>query len=92
MENKETSGVKTILIMATIGIWSNLIFNVVTNNDIKEVKITNGVRVYGAVEIEGGEINVGNTVDINLQEINGKKNAFYKDYDGDYILIPVISK
>lgn len=39
-----------------------------------------------------GRVDVGNTIDINIQEINGQSNVFYQGADGNYMLLPVSSR
>lgn len=69
-----------IQIVIAIGIWFIVLqnFNVFGDRQI--------------VYVRGGNIDVNNRVNVNLDAINGKHNAFY-DFggDGDYIRIPVMN-
>ena len=84
METKSKNiSLKAILIIMTIGIWAVVFQNagIIPTNQ----------NVY----VKGGYVNVDNTVDVygyldvNLDAINGKSNAFY-DFNGNknYVRIP----
>lgn len=59
----------------------------------QNVKVTNNVSVNGTVRADvNGVVSVDNTVDVNLSEINGYGNCFYKNmskYPNEYYRIPV---
>jgi curved DNA-binding protein CbpA len=87
-----------LLFFIATGIWGvflqNLGFFVPSNDYTQKVRVVNTVDTY----VNGGELNVsgnvdvGNTVDVNLEAINGYYNAFYNSNDkheDEYYRIPV---
>jgi len=78
-----------LLIVIACGIWmialKGLPATEVSNNEIKKVRVVNDldVRVKNSIDVEG-------YLDVNLAAINGKSNAFYKDNDGQFMVIPVV--
>lgn len=74
--------IKLILVLILIGVWANVYLNFNASQKVKKVKVINDLTIK---EIQ-------NTLDVNLQEINGRRNAFYQDSDGEYVLIPVYTK
>lgn len=98
----------TLLSIIALGIWINVLQNAGffpyaqkvqfiednnNENDEKEVvpipvRVVNnpsGMRVWGTVSVD-------NTVDINLESINGYRNCFYNSYSkhpNDYYRIPI---
>lgn len=91
MEKSEIQTIKITLIVIAIGVWGNLLFNILSFDKTKRVEVENGVRVRGSVDIDN-TVDVRGSVDVNISEINGKNNVFYQDTDGDYILLPVHPK
>lgn len=74
-----------ILITIATGIWAIVLQNAGLIPTNQNVKVLNTVDVDGSVDAK-----VENTVDINISEINGHKNAFYDHgYNGVYDRIPV---
>ena len=60
-------------------------FFVPSDDYTQKVRVVNTVNVDGSVEVD-------NTVDVNLEAINGYYNAFYNSYDeheDEYYRIPV---
>ena len=82
---------KAILITIAIGIWAIVLQNAGVIPTNQNVKVVNTVDVGGSVRVFGKvDANVDNTVDINISEINGHRNAFYDHgYNGVYDRIPV---
>lgn len=78
----------------TIGIWAIVLQNAGIIPTKQNVYVKGGyVKVHGYVDADvSGSVSVDNTVDINISEINGRRNAFY-DFggNGDYIRIPVMT-
>ncbi|MCM8569696.1 hypothetical protein NE848_09915 [Gramella jeungdoensis] len=79
---------KVFLVLIALGIWGIFLQNAGI------LPTTNSVYVNGghiSAEIQG-EVEVENTVDVNLHEINGHRDAFYNNYNShpdDYYRIPV---
>lgn len=76
------------LIAITIGIWAIVLQNAGVISTEQNVYVKGGslnADISGSVEID-------ETIDVNIHEINGYRNAFYKDHDGDYMLIPVSNR
>lgn len=69
-----------LLVIVSVGIWTLVIQN--NSDSTKAVRVVNTVGVYGTVDID-------NRVEVDIQAINGKSNAFYQDTDGDYMVLPV---
>jgi hypothetical protein len=90
MENQSLNKTsKVILLAIAIGIWAIVLQNAGVIPTNQNVKVVNTVGVNGSVTVYGS-VDVDNTVDINIEEINGKSNAFYDhNRDGDYNRIPV---
>ena len=79
----------------TIGIWMIVLQNAGLIPVNQNVKVVNEVRAYvrGSVDANvSGNVSIDNTVDINIQEINGKSNVFYQDRDGAYMVLPVTNR
>lgn len=100
MEQKSKNiSLKTILIAIGVGIWVIVLQNagiipklVGTENGTQTVYVTGGnidADINGTVDVRGS-VSVDNEVDVNLESINGKSNAFY-DFggNGNYVRIPV---
>ena len=92
METKSKNlSLKAILGIIAIGIWAIVLQNAGVIPTNQNVKVVNTVDAYVR-----GSVNVDNTVevsgylDVNLEAINGKSNAFY-DFGGNknYVRIPV---
>ena len=94
METKSKNiSLKAILIIMSIGIWAIVLQNAGVIPIEQNVYVKGGyidAYVSGSVNVDGG-VDVGNIVDINIREINGKSNVFYRDRDGSYILLPTYS-
>lgn len=90
MENQTKSiSLKPVLIVIAVGIWVIVLQNAGIIPTNQNVKVVNTVGVDGSVRVSGN-VDVDNTVDINIEEINGKSNAFYDHgRDGNYNRIPV---
>ncbi len=91
---KKIISYKGMIAIATIGIWILVLQN------LGIIPISQNVNVENTVEVEGkvnarvfGDVNVGNTVDVNLSAINGYSNCFYNSYSKhpkQYYRIPVV--
>lgn len=96
METKSKNlSLKGILIIMTIGIWAIVLQNAGVIPTNQNVKVVNEVDAYvrGSVDADvSGSVSIDNTVDINIQEINGKSNVFYQDRDGEYMVLPVTNR
>ena len=94
MEVKNISS-KLLLITATVGIWILVLQNFGIIPTSQNVRVTNKVGVTGEVNANvNGSVSVDNTVDVNLQEINGYSNCFYNNttkHPKDYYRIPVFN-
>ncbi|MEY2792061.1 MAG: hypothetical protein RJA76_53 [Bacteroidota bacterium] len=80
-----------VLIAIALGIWVLVLQNAGIIDRNKEVEVSNKVAIQGDVDVQGPvDANIGSTVDVNIQAINGNSNAFY-DHAGDrnYERIPV---
>lgn len=78
---------KVIFIVIAVGIWVIVLQNAGLIPTSQNVNVVNtvGTRVYGEVDAD-----VTGYVDVNLEAINGKSNAFYDfDGNGNYIRIPI---
>jgi hypothetical protein len=85
METKSKNiSLKAILIAIGLGIW----VMVLQNAGIIPTK--QNVYVKGGYVDVSGSVDIDNTVNVNLEAINGKSNAFY-DFGGNknYVRIPV---
>lgn len=97
MEVKEKKSknisLRLLLITATVGIWILVLQNFGIIPTSQNVRVTNEVDVTGSVDASvSGSVYVNNTVDVNLQEINGYRNCFYNNnsqHPKDYYRIPV---
>ena len=87
MESKKPSN-RPILILIALGIWAIVIQNTGLFPSGQKVEIINSVAVHGEVEVNG-KVNIDNTVDINIERINGHKSFYDHNYDGKYNRIPV---
>ena len=100
MEQKSKNiSLKAILIAIGVGIWVIVLQNagiipklIGTENGTQTVYVTGGnidADINGTVDVRGS-VSVDNEVDVNLESINGKSNAFY-DFggNGNYVRIPV---
>lgn len=80
---------KSILVSIAIGIWMLVLQN------LGIIPIAQDVRVKKAVEVSG-KVDIDNTVDINLQEINGRSDVFFNNPmrgdDDKYYRIPVTAE
>jgi hypothetical protein len=101
METKSKNiSLKAILITMTIGIWAIVLQNAGIIPTNQNVKVVNTVDTYvngGNIDADvSGSVDVDNSVDVsgymdvNIEAINGKSNAFY-DWNGNknYVRIPV---
>jgi hypothetical protein len=94
MENQlNKSSLNIILIVIAVGIWAIVLQNAGVIPTDQNVKVVNEIdaNVRGSVDADvSGSVQIDNTVDINIEAINGKTNAFYDhNYDGNYNRIPV---
>lgn len=79
---------KKILLIIACGVWAIVLQNAGVIPRVKEQEV---YVAGGSVDVDNTVgVNVGNTVDVNLEEINGKSNVFY-DFGGNanYVRIPV---
>lgn len=101
METKPKNlSLKAILIVIAFGIWAIVLQNAGIISTNQNVRVVNTVDTYvnsGYIDADvSGSVDVDNTVDVsgyldvNLEAINGKSNAFY-DFGGNknYVRIPV---
>jgi hypothetical protein len=65
---------RTILLIIAAGIWVNIIQTAGLIPSIQKVRVINTVDAH-----VDGSVSVDNTVDINIQEINGQQDVFYND-------------
>lgn len=81
--------IKVILIAIGLGIWVIVLQNagiIPTKQNEQDVYVRGG-SIDAQVK---GNVDVNNTIDVNLQKINGKSNVFYdRAGDGQYERIPV---
>ena len=88
MEKKNLS-LKAILIVIGIGIWVIVLQNAGIIPTKQNVYVKGGyVDVDNTVRVSG-DVSVDNTVDIDLSEINGRPDCFYKNWEGKWIHIGV---
>ena len=91
---KKIISYKGMIAIATIGIWILVLQNLGIIPISQNVDIENTVEVEGKVNARVlGDVNVGNTVDVNLSAINGYSNCFYNSYSKhpkQYYRIPVV--
>ena len=80
---------KSILVIIAIGIWMLVLQN------LGVIPVAQDVRVKKTVKVSGN-VDVDNTVDINLQEINGRNDVFFNNPmrgdDDKYYRIPVTTE
>lgn len=80
---------KSILVIIAIGIWMLVLQN------LGIIPVAQDVRVKKTVKVSGN-VDVDNTVDINLQEINGRNDVFFNNPmrgdDDKYYRIPVTTE
>ncbi|WP_291100431.1 MULTISPECIES: hypothetical protein [unclassified Empedobacter] len=93
MESKTT---KIILLSISIGIWIIVLqnFGIFSEEGTQEVRVTNTIDVEGNVKIKE-PVEIGNTVDINISEINGHSDVFFNNYNSNpnkYYRLPIIDK
>lgn len=86
---------KAILVVIAIGIWAIVLQNAGVIPTKQNVYVKGGyidADVSGTVDIDDVKsiVNVSGDVDVDITRINGKRNVFYQDRDGDYIVLPVI--
>jgi len=82
METKSKNiSLKAILIIMTIGIWAIVLQNAGIIPTNQNVRVVNTVDTYvngGDIDADvSGSVDIGNTVDINIEAVNGYTNAFY---------------
>ncbi len=80
---------KGILVIIAVGIWMLVLQN------LGVIPVAQDVRVKKTVKVSGN-VDVDNTVDINLQEINGRSDVFFNNpqrgEDDKYYRIPVTTE
>ena len=89
METKSKNiSLKAILIVIAAGIWMIVLQNFNIFDNRQDVYVKGG---YIDADVSGS-VDVDNTVDVNLDSINGRRNAFY-DFgeNGEYVRIPVMT-
>ena len=92
METKSKNfSLKALLIVIAIGIWAIVLQNAGVIPTSQKVQGVNSVGIDGYVNVRGS-VSIDNMVDINIRSINGFKNAFYQDRDGDYMVLPVTQR
>lgn len=94
METKPSNvSLRPVLIVIAIGIWTLVlqIANVIPTTH--NVYVENAVYTHvldGKIDADvSGYVSIENTVDVNVKEINGSSQVFYRDTDGMYNLIGV---
>ena len=94
---------KVLLFFIAAGIWGIFAQNMglipLPNDDYtQKVRVVNTVDVNGSVSVDGGSVRVSGgyvttevdgTVGVDIRAINGHYNAFYKDFDGDHMILAV---
>ena len=85
----KTLSLKSILMAIAVGIWMLVLQNLGVIPVAQDVRVKKTVKVSGNVDID-------NTVDINLQEINGRSDVFFNNPmrgdDDKYYRIPVTTE
>jgi hypothetical protein len=77
MDSKNIS-LKVVLITIAVGIWAIVLQNAGVIPTSQNVKVVNTVDVSGNVDADiSGSVSVDNTVDINIEEVNGYKAKSY---------------
>ncbi len=82
----ETSkSTRLVLIVIALGIWAIVLQNAGVIPTNQNVRVVNSIDAH-----VNGSVSVDNTIDVNLESINGHSNAFY-DFGGNknYVRIPV---
>ena len=87
------STTKFWVILCAIGIWTQVAFTIHSSETgVQAVYVTGGdIDVSNRVRVEG-DVNVDNTVSVNLSAINGYRNCFYNNtrkHPNDFYRIPV---
>lgn len=83
MENQSLNKTsKIILLVIAMGIWAIVLQNAGVIPTSQNVKVVNGVDTYvnGTVKVSGS-VDIDNTVDINIKEIQGYPAGSRKSYD-----------
>lgn len=85
----KTLSLKSILTAIAVGIWMLVLQNLGVIPVAQDVRIKKTVKVSGNVDVD-------NTIDVNLQEINGRSDAFFNNPmrgdDDKYYRIPVTTE
>lgn len=94
---KKDNITKILLGTIALGIWTIVLqsFGLFGSEGTQRVYVVNEIdaNVSGEVDADvSGTVGIDNTVDINIQEINGRSDVFYQDNDGAYMLLPVKSR
>lgn len=93
METKTLNSIKATLIIIALGVWAIVLQNADVFPTTQSVYVVNEVRTHvldGDIDADvTGTVGIGNTVDVNVSEINGSSGVFYRDVDGMYNLIGV---
>ena len=95
METKSKNlSFKIILIIIGVGIWAIVLQNAGIIPTKQKVHVQGGfidANVSGSVDINN-TVDVSGYMDVNIEAINGKSNAFYDfNGNGDYVRIPVMT-
>ena len=81
-----TLSLKGILVVIALGIWMLVLQN------LGVIPVTQDVKVKNMVDVSG-RVDIGSSVDVNLQYINGRSDVFFNNPSrGDkdkYYVIPV---
>lgn len=81
-----TMSLKSILVVIALGIWMLVLQN------LGVIPVTQDVKVKNMVDVSG-RVDIGSSVDVNLQYINGRSDVFFNNpRRGDkdkYYVIPV---
>lgn len=85
----KTLSLKSILMAIAVGIWMLVLQNLGVIPVAQDVRIKKTVKVSGNVDVD-------NTIDVNLQEINGRSDVFFNNPlrgdDNKYYRIPVTTE
>ena len=85
----KTLSLKSILMAIAVGIWMLVLQNLGVIRVAQDVRIKKTVKVSGNVDVD-------NTIDVNLQEINGRSDVFFNNPlrgdDNKYYRIPVTTE
>ncbi|MBN2834480.1 MAG: hypothetical protein JXR48_05885 [Candidatus Delongbacteria bacterium] len=89
METKSKNiSLKAILIIIAVGIWVIIFQNAGIIPTNQNVRVVNSVDAYVS-----GSVDVDNTVDINIHEINGHRDVFFNNprrgEKNKYYVLPV---